>query len=148
MNERKAILGVIIFTFGLFLLVSCKSSSQEEDNYRKILKGKWDLALWNNQQHEGVFVFKDSLLFFNTNFSTEISVIKINKDTLRANRIGGNMTFLSGYDYWIIDKADSDYFKIISSDGNITSGYKKKIYDELLKETEPEKRSDTASISL
>ncbi len=145
MNGKKAILVVIVFTFGLFLLVSCKSS-QKDDKYQKILKGKWDLALWNNQQHEGVFVFKDSLLYFNTNYSTEISVIKINKDTLRANRVGGNMTFLAGYDYWIIDKADTSYFKLISSEGNITTGYKKKIYDELLKE--PEKRSDTAFIDL
>ncbi|MBK7098563.1 MAG: hypothetical protein IPH58_09690 [Sphingobacteriales bacterium] len=111
-----------------------------------MLKGKWDIALWNNQQHVGVFVFKDSLLFVNMNYSTEVSTFKINKDTLRVNRIGGTMTYLSAYDYWLIDKADTAYFKLISSEGNIASGYKKKVYDELFKESE--KGSDTTFIGL
>ncbi|HOZ85437.1 MAG TPA: hypothetical protein PK191_08100 [Niabella sp.] len=128
-----------IITFSVVLLISC--SKQESKDNSSALQGKWNLILWDNQVDTfGTFVFRDSVSYFNMNYSTEISTFKVNKDTIRFQRVGGYMTYLAGHEYWLIEKIDSAFFKLVSSDGNIASAYKQKYF---VKE-KPKKRDTTA----
>lgn len=117
---------LLAFVALVFILLtgSCKNSGKTNEN--KAFIGKWDLIYWNNTQDSGMIVFTDSLLYFNKSFTTEISKYTLQNDTLRTLRVGGNMSYLSTYDYWLVDKVDSVFFKIVSSGGNIVTAYKAK----------------------
>lgn len=118
---------VLVFVAVMATVFSCKSPDKKNANP---LLGKWDLILWNNQQSvtPGTFVFTDSVIYFNMDNITEISNYKMMGDTLVANRVGGRTIYLAGYDYWVINKVDSVFFKMTSSNGNIVTAYKEKKY--------------------
>ncbi len=137
----KKLIFVLVAVAGIFLfLISC--NNRKEQN---MFLGKWNLIFWNNELQEGTFVFKDSVVYFNMNFSTEIGNYEIKKDTLRVNRTGGSMTYLSGYDYWIIEKVDSIFFKLVSDEGNVVTAFRKSKFQEL---QNSEKALDTVVIQL
>lgn len=118
---RKIVSFLILVT--LLLAGSCKRAEQ---NANKPFLGKWTLILWNNEQKEGALVFTDSLLYFNIGYQTEVSKYSISKDTFRAQRVGGNMSFLSINDYWMVRQIDSVFLKLISSRGNVVTAYREK----------------------
>lgn len=131
----KVFLFSIIFTVALF---SCKREEK-----KNLFLGKWDLIYWDNQLQDGVFVFRDSTAFFNIFHTTEMLKYKINKDTIRFQKVGGTMQYLSSYDYWLIKSVDSVFFKIESSTGNITTAHKKTAAEKAL-----ENDTDTVAIKL
>lgn len=122
---KKFLTVLLVYSFVSALFFSCKTG---EDSKRNDFKGKWDLILWDNRRMDGTFVFTDSLAYFNLNYLTDISKYKIDKDTMRFIRVGGSMTYLSGSEYWIIEQSDTLTFKLISSNGNITTAYKSKYF--------------------
>lgn len=127
------------FVFCVLLLGSCRGTDK---NLNEPFLGKWTLILWNNQEQKGTLVFTDSLLYFDMNHQMEVSKYKIVKDTFRAVRVGGNMSYLSVNDYWMVRQIDSVFFKLISSRGNVVTAYKEKKFWGI------KDKPDTLSISL
>ena len=118
----KKLTGFLIFT----MLILAGACGRSDENSNKPFLGKWTLILWNNEEREGTLVFTDSLLYFNMNYQTEISKYTLSKDTFRAQRVGGNMSYLSVNDYWMVRQIDSVFLKLISSRGNVVTAYRER----------------------
>lgn len=126
--KQSILFSFLCVVFSTILIFSC---GKKESTTEEVLQGKWNLILWDNEVDTfGTFVFKDSLTYFNMNLSTEVSKFKINKDTIRFRRIGGGATFLASQNYWLIEKLDTAFFKLIGSDGILTTAYKQKYFYE------------------
>jgi len=141
---KRIIIPLVLVICTTLFLISCKNSGKNKN----LFPGKWDLIYWNNELSEGTFVFKDSTVYFNMNYQTEIGNYRVRKDTLWVNRTGGSIPYLSMYDYWIVEKIDSIFFKIVSSGGNIVTAYKKGKYKKMQNPGGDKPAGDTVVLSL
>lgn len=120
--RTKIVCAVLTFSI-LAGLLSCKNGSEEKVD---VLRGKWDLILWENKQSTGTLVFKDSVMYFAMAGATEISRYSISGKDLKIVRIGGTMSHFSSYDNWTIEDLDDNFLKFVSKDGNIVTALKSK----------------------
>lgn len=125
----------------VLFLISCKKPQDQ----RRPFYGKWNLINWGSDMIEGTLVFKDSTAYFNMEYQTEISRYHVNKDTFRAERIGGTAPYLTLYDYWLIHHIDSVKFKMVSPNGHLITAYKRSKFNKMMN---PSQTTDTVSIRL